>query len=45
MDNIHIQDSYLIKKRPEMVTKLNQLEQLMPESTVWQRSMKSLVCE
>lgn len=34
MDNIHIQDSYLIKKKSEMVTKLNQLKQVMPESTV-----------
>ena len=45
MDNIHIQDSYKIKKKSVMVEKLNQLKQLMPESTVWQRSTKSLICE
>lgn len=45
MDNIHIKDSYLIKKERLMVRKLNQLKQIMPESKVWNRSLKSLIFE
>lgn len=44
-NNIHIDDSYLIRRRKEIYEYLEALKRKYPYSDVWNRSMFHLSCE